>query len=36
VPPGSHTVMFIHPEKGKKSVTVTVKAGEKKGASVKF
>ncbi len=36
VPPGSHTVMFIHPEKGRKSVTVTVKAGEKKGASVKF
>lgn len=36
VPPGSHTVTFIHPEKGKKSVTVTVKAGETKTAAVKF
>ncbi|WP_437878935.1 PEGA domain-containing protein [Sorangium sp. So ce513] len=33
---GSHTVLFIHPELGKKSVTVTVKAGETKTAAVKF
>ncbi|WP_437694068.1 PEGA domain-containing protein [Sorangium sp. So ce176] len=36
VPAGSHTVMFIHPELGKKSVTVSVKAGETKTAAVKF
>jgi serine/threonine-protein kinase len=36
VPAGSHTVMFIHPDKGKQSVTVTVKAGETKTAAVKF
>lgn len=33
---GSHTVTFIHPELGKKSVTVQVKAGETKTAAVKF
>jgi serine/threonine-protein kinase len=33
---GSHTVTFIHPEQGKKSVTVNVKAGETKTAAVKF
>lgn len=32
-PAGSHTVTFIHPEKGKKSVTVQVKAGEAKTTS---
>ncbi|KYF66825.1 hypothetical protein BE15_47820 [Sorangium cellulosum] len=36
VPAGSHTVTFIHPELGKKSVTVSVKAGETKTAAVKF
>jgi len=36
VPAGSHTVVFIHPEKGKKTVSVTVKAGETKTAAVKF
>ncbi|UQA54899.1 PEGA domain-containing protein [Polyangium aurulentum] len=36
VPAGSHTVIFIHPEKGKQTVTVTVKAGETKTAAVKF
>ena len=36
VPAGSHTVVFIHPDKGKKSVSVTVKAGETKTAAVKF
>jgi serine/threonine-protein kinase len=36
VPAGSHTVTFIHPELGKKSVTVMVKAGETKTAAVKF
>ena len=36
VPAGSHTVTFIHPEQGKKSVTVVVKPGETKTAAVKF
>jgi serine/threonine protein kinase len=36
VPAGSHTVTFIHPDLGKKSVTVTVKAGETKPAVVRF
>ncbi|APR75493.1 Hypothetical protein A7982_00839 [Minicystis rosea] len=36
VPAGSHTVTFIHPDQGKKSVTVVVKAGETKTAAVKF
>ncbi len=36
VPAGSHTVVFIHSEFGKKSVTVQVKAGETKTAAVKF
>jgi serine/threonine-protein kinase len=36
VPAGNHTVTFIHPELGKKSVTVAVKAGETKTAAVKF
>jgi serine/threonine-protein kinase len=36
VPAGSHTVIFIHPEKGKQTVSVTVKAGETKTAAVKF
>ena len=36
VPPGSHTVTFIHAEMGNKSVTVNVKAGETKTAAVKF
>ncbi|AUX33417.1 MULTISPECIES: PEGA domain-containing protein [Sorangium] len=36
VPAGSHTVTFIHPDLGKKSVTVSVKAGETKTAAVRF
>jgi serine/threonine-protein kinase len=36
VPAGSHTVVFIHPDLGKQSVSVTVKAGETKTAAVKF
>ncbi|MCC6555202.1 MAG: PEGA domain-containing protein, partial [Polyangiaceae bacterium] len=36
VPPGSHTVTFIPPDLGKKSITVTAKAGETKTAAVKF
>ena len=36
VPAGTHTVIFIHPEKGKQTVTVTVKAGDTKTAAVKF
>jgi hypothetical protein len=33
---GSHTIQFIHAQLGKRSVTVTVKAGETKTASTKF
>lgn len=33
---GTHSVTFIHPEKGKKSTSVTVKAGGKAVAAVKF
>jgi serine/threonine-protein kinase len=36
VPAGTHTVMFVHPEKGKKSQTVTVKGGETKSVNVRF
>ncbi|MDI1451220.1 PEGA domain-containing protein [Polyangium sp. 6x1] len=36
VPAGTHTVTFIHPDKGKQTVSVTVKAGETKTAAVKF
>jgi serine/threonine protein kinase len=36
VPPGSYTVVFIHPEKGKQSRTVTVQAGKTATAAVKF
>jgi hypothetical protein len=36
VAPGSHTVQFIIPEKGEKSVTVTVGPGETKTAAVRF
>jgi serine/threonine-protein kinase len=36
VSPGSHTVMFVHPEHGRKAKTVTVEAGKSATASVKF
>lgn len=36
VSPGSHTVTFFHAELGKRTVTVTVNAGETKAAAVKF
>jgi serine/threonine-protein kinase len=36
VPAGPHTITFIHPEKGKATVSVTVKAGETKTAAHKF
>jgi len=36
VSPGSHTVMFVHPEHGRKSTSVTVKAGETKPVTVRF
>jgi len=36
VPAGAHTVMFVHPELGKKSVTVRVRPGEMKVAAVRF
>jgi len=36
VPAGSHTVVFMHKDLGRKSVTVTVGAGETKVAAVRF
>jgi hypothetical protein len=33
---GRHTVVFTHPEKGRKSVTINVRAGASTGAVVKF
>jgi hypothetical protein len=36
VPAGPHTITFIHPDKGKATVSVTVKAGETKTAAHKF
>ncbi|PIE06296.1 MAG: hypothetical protein CSA75_00295, partial [Sorangium cellulosum] len=36
VSPGTHTVTFIHPDKGRKSTSVTVKAGQTKGVGVRF
>ncbi|MBW2523021.1 MAG: hypothetical protein JRI23_02540 [Deltaproteobacteria bacterium] len=36
VAPGQHTVIFIHPEKGRKARSVAVKPGETKVVTVKF
>ncbi len=36
VSPGSHTVMFVHPEHGRKSRAVTVQAGKTATAAVRF
>jgi hypothetical protein len=36
VTPGSHTVVFIHPELGRKTVTVNVQAGKTAVAATKF
>jgi serine/threonine-protein kinase len=36
VTPGTHTVTFVHPELGKKSVSVNVKAGESKAVSTRL
>jgi hypothetical protein len=36
VPAGTYTVMFVHPEKGRKAVTVSVKAGQTAVASANF
>ncbi len=36
VSPGSHTVVFIHPELGRKTVTVNVQAGKTAVAATKF
>jgi serine/threonine-protein kinase len=36
VPAGTHQVTFIHPEMGKKTITVIVKPGETKTAVVRF
>lgn len=36
VSPGTHTVVFVHPVHGKKTVSITVKAGETKAVPMKF
>ena len=36
VPAGTHTVVFVHPEHGRKVVTVTVAAGATQTASTRF
>lgn len=36
VPAGSHTVIFVHPEKGRKTQTISIKGGETKTVVVKF
>ena len=36
VPAGSHTVVFIHKDLGRQSVSVTVGPGETKTATVRF
>lgn len=36
VSPGSHAVVFVHPELGRKAVSVTLSAGETKSAAVRF
>ncbi|MCL2823293.1 MAG: PEGA domain-containing protein [Polyangiaceae bacterium] len=36
VSPGSHSVVFIHPEMGRKSASATVKAGETKSVNTRF
>ena len=33
---GTHTVVFVHPEMGRKSASVTVKAGESRSVGVRF
>ncbi len=36
VSPGSHTVVFVHPEHGRKVRAVTVQAGQTATAAVRF
>jgi serine/threonine-protein kinase len=36
VAPGPHTVLFVHPDYGRKSRTIVVQAGKSASASVKF
>ena len=36
VPAGNHTVIFVHPDKGRKQVGVSVKGGETKSVAVRF
>lgn len=36
VPTGTHTVLFVHPERGRMSVTVNVRAGRTTNASANF
>ena len=36
VPAGSHSVVFIHPQKGRKAAGVTVKPGQRTGVGVRF
>jgi hypothetical protein len=36
VPPGQHTVVFVHAEHGRKAKTVNVTAGQRATLTVKF
>jgi serine/threonine-protein kinase len=36
VSPGTHTVIFVHPEQGRKAKSVTVEAGKTATAVVRF
>lgn len=36
VAPGSHSITFVHPELGRQTATLTVKAGETRTVTVRF
>jgi len=36
VPPGSHTIVFVNAEHGRKTKTITVEAGKSATVSVRF
>jgi hypothetical protein len=36
VPPGQHTVVFVHPEMGRKAKSINVNPGQKATLTVKF
>jgi serine/threonine-protein kinase len=33
---GTHALVFVHPEKGRKAASVTVNAGQSRGVGVRF